>query len=228
MTAVTRHELRAAGLCYLAIIALGLWTEIGVRGSLVVAGDAAATAHNIATQPQLWRLGLVADLAMQLLDLPVIVVLWRLLRPVHEVLALTATGLNLVQTAVLVANRGQLLAALEFAIDPSLAAAFAPAQREALALLAVQLHGQGFGIGLLFFGAACVIRGALLAASGLLPRLLGWGLVAAGVAYLVNSLALLLAPALAQRLFPAIMLPVLLGELALALWLTLRPRLQGN
>lgn len=229
--AVSTRELRLAGLCYLAIIALGLWAEAAVRGSLVVAGDAAATAQRIAAQPQLWRLGLAADLAMQLLDLPVIVVLWRLLRPVNETLALTATGLNLVQTAVLVANRVQLLAALEFASAPGLGAAFEPAQREALALLAVQLHAQGFGIGLIFFGAACVIRGGLILASGLLPRVLGGLLALAGAAYLLNSLALLLAPALARALFPAVMLPVLVGELAFAGWLTAvaRPRrLQGS
>ena len=215
----SRRELRLAGLCYLAIIALGLWSEVFVRGALVVPGDAAATAQNIAAQPRLWRLGLGADLLMQLLDLPVIVVLWRLLRPVNETLALTATGLNLVQTAVLVANRVQLLAALEFATAPGLAAAFLSGQRDALAMLAVQLHGQGFGIGLVFFGCACVIRGALVAASGVAPRVLGWLLVAAGLAYLLNSFALLLAPAFARLLFPAIMLPVLVGELAFALWL---------
>lgn len=225
---VSRRALRIAGLCYLAIIALGLWSEVFVRGSLVVAGDAAATAQRIAAQPQLWRLGLAADLLMQLLDVPIIVVLWRLLRPVNETLALTATGLNLVQTAVLVANRVQLLAALEFATAPALSAAFLPGQRDALALLAVQLHAQGFGIGLVFFGAACVIRGALIAASGVLPRVLGWLLAIAGAAYLLNSFALLLAPGFAKLLFPAVMLPVLIGELAFALWLAVSPARRGT
>jgi hypothetical protein len=219
MNAVSTRELRLAGLCYLAIIALGLWSEAYVRGSLVVAGDAAATAQRIAANPQLWRLGLGADLLMQVLDLPIIVMLWRLLRPVNESLALTATGLNLVQTAVLVANRVQLLASLDLLTSPAIGAAFAPVQREALAMLAVQLHSQGFGIGLIFFGVACVIRGALIARSGVLPRVLGWLLVLAGGAYLLNSVALLLAPSLARLLFPAVMLPVLVGELAFALWL---------
>ncbi|HEY8879521.1 MAG TPA: DUF4386 domain-containing protein [Roseateles sp.] len=215
------RELRLAGLCYLAIIALGLWTEAFVRGSLVVAGNAAATAQNIAAHPQLWRLGLGADLMMQVLDLPVIVVLWRLLRPVNETLALTATGLNLVQTAVLVANRVQLLATLDLLTAPAVIDAFLPGQREALAMLAVSLHGQGFGIGLIFFGFACVIRGALIVKSGVAPRLLGGLLGLAGLAYLLNSFALLLAPDVAKLLFPAVMLPVFVGELAFALWLTL-------
>lgn len=218
---VSPRALRMAGLCYLAIIALGLWTEVHVRGSLVVAGDAAATAQRIAADPQLWRLGLAADLLMQLLDLPVIVVLWQLLRPVNATLALTATGLNLVQTAVLVANRVQLVAALKLATSATLANALPGGQHEALAMLAVQLHSQGFGIGLIFFGAACVLRGLLIAKSTCMPRALGALMVLAGLAYLVNSFALILAPELAARLFPAVLLPAFVGELLFALWLTL-------
>lgn len=223
MSTVSARELRLSGLCYLAIIALGLWSELYVRGSLVVAGDAAATAQRIAAQPLLWRSALVADLVMQVLDLPVIVMMWRLLRPVNEPLALTAAGLNLVQTAMLVANRVQLLAALDL-LTGATATAFPPAQREALAMLAVQLHGQGFAIGLVFFGFSCLICGGLIARSGALPRLLGVLLALAGVAYLINSFALLLAPALAARLFPAVLASAFVAELVFALWLTLRAR----
>lgn len=221
ITPVSPRALRAAGLCYLGIIALGLWTEAYVRGSLVVAGDAAATAQRIAAHPGLWRLGLAADLVMQLLDLPVIVVMWQLLRPVNATLALTATGLNLVQTAVLVANRVQLLAALDFATSSRLAAALPVAEREAMTMLSVHLHSQGFGIGLIFFGAACVLRGLLMVKCMQVPRLLGPLMVLAGVAYLVNSFALILAPRLAHLLFPTVLLPAFVGELLFALWLTL-------
>ena len=95
-------------------------------------------------------------------------------------------------------------------------------------MLAVQLHGQGFGIGLIFFGVACLIRGALIARSGVLPRLLGVLLAVAGLAYLVNSFALLLAPDLARLLFPAVLLPAFVGELAFALWLLLHPATQAR
>ncbi|MBH9578531.1 DUF4386 domain-containing protein [Inhella proteolytica] len=220
---VSLRELRWAGACYLAIIALGLWGEAFVRASLVVPGDAAATAQQIAAHPLLWRSGLVGDFLMQVLDIPVIVMMWRLLRPVNEPLALTATALNLVQTCVLVANRVQLLLPLD-AVSGPMAAAFPPAQREALALLAVQLHGQGFGIGLIFFGFACLIRGALIAHSRLLPPVLGWLLALAGVGYLLNSFALLLWPPLAAQLFPWVLMPALVGETALALHLLLRRR----
>jgi hypothetical protein len=44
----------------------------------------------------------------------------------------------------------------------------------------------------------------------------------AGLCYLVNSFALLLAPAFADVLFPAILVPAFLGELSLCLWLLVK------
>lgn len=41
----------------------------------------------------------------------------------------------------------------------------------------------------------------------------------AGVCYVINSFALLLSPPLSSRLFPAILIPALIAELSLALWL---------
>lgn len=215
-------QARWMGLIYLAIIGLGLYSELGVRGNLVVPRDAAATAAHIAAAPLLWRSGLVADLLMQVLDVPLIVFFYRLLRPAGESMALSATLLNAVQTAVLVADRSQQLMPLFVLGDDAYLHAFSAAQLHALSQLAIRMHGHGFGIGLVYFGAACVLRGMLIVRSGILPRPLGVLLGAAGISYLVNSLALLLAPALADALFPGVLLPALIGESALCLWLLLR------
>ena len=49
------RQARIAGLCYLMVIAGGLFAEVVVRGSLLVPGDAAATARAIAANQALWR-----------------------------------------------------------------------------------------------------------------------------------------------------------------------------
>ncbi|WP_460534292.1 DUF4386 domain-containing protein [Chitinimonas naiadis] len=214
--------LRLAGLFYLAIIALGLFGESYVRGTLVIYGDAAATASHIAAAPQLWRAGIVADLCMQLCDLPVIVALYLLLKPVSKPLALLASWINLMQTAVLAANKLNLLIPLFLAAPSSYLQAFTPAQLHALSYLAIKLHGFGFGIGLLFFGVACLVRGYLVFRATYLPNILGILLALAGLSYLINSFALLLAPTLASALFPAILLPAFVGELAFSLWLIIK------
>jgi len=212
-------QLRLAGLLYLVLIVLGGVDEMAIRGALVVSGDAAATARNIMASEGLWRAGIAGDLLMHVLDLPVIVVLYLLLRPVHAGMALFATLINLVQTAVLAANKLNLLLPLFLLGEGAYLKAFPPEQLQALAYLAIKLHGYGFGIGLIFFGVACVARGWLIVQSRYVPKLLGILMGLAGASYLVNSFALLLAPAVADKLFPFIMLPPLVGETAFALWL---------
>jgi len=213
---------RIGGVVYLAIIVLGIFGEAFVRGTLVVSGDATATANAIAASESLWRVGITGDLLMHVLDLPMILLLYILLRPVSETLALLATFLNLIQTAVLVANKLNLLAPILLLGNAGGLDAFSPEQLHALSYLAIKAHGYGFGVGLIFFGFACLCRGYLIFKSGYFPRILGVLMALAGLSYLSNSLALLLAPALASALFPAVLVPAFVGELSFALWLTFK------
>ncbi len=213
---------RVAGWAYLGIILLGMFGELGVRGALVVPGDAAATLAKISASQSLWRAGIVGDLLMHVLDLPVIVIFYLLLRPVHHGASLFAAWINLIQTAVLAANKLVLLVPLYLVSGSAYLAAFTPDQLAALSQLAIGAHGYGLGVGLIFFGVSCLARGWLIYRSGFLPRLLGVLMFVAGLSYLLNSFALLLAPALADALFPFVLLPALLGETALALWLIVR------
>jgi len=64
--------------------------------------------------------------------------------------------------------------------------------------------------------------GYVIFRSGYLPRALGILLQVAGLCYLINSFALLLTPDFQDRIFPAILVPAFIGELSLALWLSLR------
>jgi hypothetical protein len=214
--------MRLAGVLYLAIIVLGLFGEVFVRGRLVVSGNPAATAQAIAAAPGLWRAGIAGDLLMHVLDVPVTVVLYLLLRPVDEGLALFATFSNLIQTAVLTANKLSLLVPLFLLGGASYLAAFPPAQLQALSYVAIKVHGYGFGVGLIFFGVACVVRGYLMVKSGYVPKVFGWLMLCAGVSYLINSFALLLAPKVAAALFPGILLPAFVGELAFSLWMIIK------
>jgi hypothetical protein len=136
---------------------------------------------------------------------------------------MAATLLNLVQTAVLVANKMTLvLPLLLLGSAGYLSRAFPAEQLQALAYLSVRAHGYGFGIGLIFFGLACLLRGHLMATSGYFPKLLGRLIQLAGLCYLINSLALLLVPDFAGLIFPAILLPAFVAELGLSLWMIVK------
>lgn len=90
--------------CISSIIVAGIVGPLLTRDRLIVAGDAAATAQNIAALPELWRLGVAADVVMQLCDVPVMLILFPLLSPINRNVALLAILFNIVQTATLVAN----------------------------------------------------------------------------------------------------------------------------
>ena len=213
---------RVAGVLYLVNIVAGLLGEMLVRNSLIVSGDAAATAERIAHSTLLWRIGVAGDLVMQATDVPLMMILYVLLRPVNRNLALTAMLFTLVQTATLVANKLNLMVPLFLSSDAAYLAAFTPDQLHALSYLAIRAHAYGFAIGLIFFGFECLITGYLLFKSGYFPRVLGIAIQIAGVCYLINSFALLLAPSLAGALFPAILLPSFFAELGFCLWLLIK------
>ena len=217
-----KFYMRLAGLFYLAIILLGLYGEMFVRAKLVVSGNPAATAQAISSSPFLWRTGIVGDLLMQVFDIPVIVVLYLLLRPLNKSLALSATYINLIQTAVLVANKLTLLIPLLLLSGARYLSPFSAEQLHALSYLAIKIHSYGFAVGLIFFGVACLLRGYLLFKSGYVPKIFGVLMLLAGLSYLINSFALILAPSFATILFPAILLPAFVGEFSFCLWMIVK------
>ena len=201
--------------------------ELFVRGRLVVPGDAAATAGRIVASESLWRLSIGGDLLMHVCDVFVMWALYVLLRPVNRNLALLNLLLNLIQTAVLVANKLTLMVPLLLLGGAPYLKALDPAQLQAWSYSAIELHDYGFGFGLIFFGCVCLVEGYLIGKSRYLPRVLGVLMQIAGACYLINSFTLLLAPRIESKLFPLILMPCLVAELSLALWLLIKGVNQG-
>jgi hypothetical protein len=213
---------RTCGLLYLAIIFLGIYGEMVVRGSIVVSGDPSATADRLAASEFLWRSGIAGDLLMQVLDVPTIIIFYLLLRPVSESLALLSTAFNLVQTAVLALNKLSLLGPVLLLDGPEYLGVIPAPSLHVLSYLSIKAHGYGFAIGLVFFGFSCLVRRYLLYKSDYFPKVLGVLLQIAGVSYLLNSFALLLAPSFAQSISPGVLVPAFVGELFLSLWLLIK------
>jgi hypothetical protein len=213
---------RIAGVLYLINIVCGIFGEVFVRGHLIVPGNAAATAHNIMASEFLFRCGVVGDLIMHITDVPITLIFFILLRPVSKNLALLAALFSMLQTAVLCANKLSLVTVLLLLGGSSYLKAFDPNQLQALMSLSLAQHDYGFGIGLIFFGVSCLVIGYLMFRSGYFPRTLGVLQAIAGICYLINSFTLLLSPALADKMFPAIVLPSFIGELATCIWLIVR------
>jgi len=213
---------RIGGLLYLVIIVIGALGEAVVRGSIVVSGNPAATADNLRSMEWLWRLGVAGEVVLLSCATALALILYQLLRPVSPSLARAAVLFNLVCIAIEGVAAVSLATALHTVSGAPSLSAFTPEQLDTLTMLAIRSHGEGFGIALIFFGIECLILGCLIFRSGYLPRAIGVLMQIAGACYLINSFAVLLSPPLSSRLFPAILMPALVAELSLALWLLLK------
>lgn len=213
---------RIGGILYLIIIIAGIFTELFVRDKLIVSGDAIATTNNIMASQLLWRFGLACDLIMHVCDIPLMLIFYLLLKPVNKNLALLTVLFNLVQTAVMVAYKLNLFQTLFLLGSADYLKAFEPHQLSALAYISIRADGYGFGIGLIFFGFECLVLGYLILKSEYLPKTIGVLMQIAGLCYLTNSFALILAPAFANTITPTILIPSFIGELSLCLWLLVK------
>jgi hypothetical protein len=212
---------RVAGLLYLIIIVCGVFSEVFVRSSLVVTGEAATTAGNIVASESLFRLGFAADSLMLLSDVAIAVIFYVLLRPVSKTLALLAAAFRLTQAGILGFNLLNYYAALLLLSGEVYASIFDSEQLHALAMLFLELHSHGYDLGLLFFALSSFILGYLVIRSGYFPLILGYGLMAAALVYLAGSITRFVFPEFLSLITPLYIIP-LIAELAFCLWLLLR------
>ena len=210
---------RLGGAMYLIIIVLGLFAEVFVRQRLIVANDAMATAANIRAHELLWRLGVASELA-SLMCVTVLMLTWlAVLRPVNRDLTYLAIFFALTGHAVGAIGGVDALAALFPLSGAPWLQAFTPEQLAALARLTLREQSHTFGVSLLLSGCFFVIAGPLIFRSGYLPKAIGVLYTIAGVGYIVHTFTLVLAPAVADRVFMVAAPMILIGETSLSLYL---------
>jgi hypothetical protein len=110
------------------------------------------------------------------------------------------------------------IAALALAGPADYLAVFDRAQRDALAYLFIDLHGEGISVVSVFWGLWLFPFALLVIRSGFIPRVLGVLLILAGVAYLVTSFTDLVLPRYAP-LVSRLASPLKMGELPMVVWL---------
>ncbi len=208
-----RSYARPAGAAYLLIILFGISAEMGLRGTLIDWTSAEATASAISGHLDLYRLSIGADMIMAICDVILAVLLYRMLRPVDETMALMAMIFRLMQMAIVGGSAMYL-----FQAEQVMAAG-----GDILAPLA--RHAAAYDLGLLFFGVNTLITTYLLCRSGLFPVWLAAPLGASGVVYLAGSLTRFIAPDFNAAMELAYALP-LFAETGFCIWLLRGPARQ--
>lgn len=217
----TDKAARIAGAVYLSMVFTAPFSLIYVPNTLIVRGNATATASNILAHEMLFRLGIVADLISSVIFVCLAIALYRLLSAVNKTQASLMVALVLVSVAVGFMDVLNNIAALTLFRGGEFLGIFDKPQRDALAMLFLRLHGQGIVINEIFWGLWLVPFGVLVIRSRFLPRILGAWLILNGFAYVAISFTGLLVPQYNAIVYN-IAFPVLFGEMAIALWLLIK------
>ncbi len=217
----TDKAARIAGAWYLSLVVTAPFSLIYVPRTLIVRGNATATANNLLAHETLFRLGIVAELISTVIFIFLVLALYRLLSGVNKTHASQMVALALVSVAVGFMNVLNNIAALTLFRGGDFLAVFDKRQLDAMAMLFLRLHGQGNVINEVFWGLWLFPFGVLVMRSGFLPRILGVWLIVNGFAYLTISFTGLLLPQYGDMV-SRIAFPALFGEMAIMLWLLIK------
>ncbi|HEX9649338.1 MAG TPA: DUF4386 domain-containing protein [Cyclobacteriaceae bacterium] len=213
---------RIGGVLYLLIIGLGIFYEMIVRDSIVIPGDAMATMASLKENEFFWRLGIIAEFLSSIIVFGLILIMYKLTKPVNKDLAMLAAFFNLSAATIQTVYIIQLVEVLFPIGAPAYLQAFTTEQLGAMVSLSMKSHVFGFGIALLMFGPYFLITGFLIYKSNYLPKFIGILYILSGVGYLVNSVMLILAPQFSGIVFMIVMPPVFIGEMSLALTMLIK------
>jgi hypothetical protein len=185
---------------------------------LFVPGDASATVDRIAERQHLFVATIIVGIVSEFLFVSVILLLYRLFRPIDAVLAGLMLLSIMLQVPLAFLGMANEVATLQFIRGGEFLQVFNEQQRDALIMFLVYVDRQGVLVSQVFWGVWLLPLGALVFRSKMIPRFLGIWLVLNGLAYIALSAIGLARPELRASAF-SLATPLMFGELALALWL---------
>src|SRR5260370_22266569 len=217
----TKNPGRFAGLLYVLFSIPGFFAMVYVPSKLIVHGNAASTASNIAANETLFRLGIAGELIGYAGFIFVALALYDLLKGVNRPHASLMVLLIVVSVPIAFLNETNSIAALVLVRGADFLSIIEKPQREALALLFLNLHFQGLVVDEIFWGLWLFPLALLLYRSRFLPRFLGVWLALAGFAWVILSLTGILLPQV-QNKADTYTQPAVFGEVAFMFWLLIK------
>ncbi len=169
-----RRAARAAGLAYVFSTAAVLSVQFGIRSRLIVAGQAAETARNIAAHERLFRTYIAGDLLYCVGIVVLLTALYVILKAVNRNLALLAAYCRLVYALVWVQMTVNDFAALRLVSGADYLRAFGADRLQAL----MRLYLGGFDayyVALVFYGLGATVCFYLWFKSHWIPGVLATG-----------------------------------------------------
>ena len=216
---------RLAGTAYIIIFISGIFANFLVLENIVVPGDANSTIINIESNTLLFRTGILSFIIMVIADLLVAWALYLLFVPVNKNLSLLAAWLRLVNVTIFGVALFNLFNVLHVINDTTYFSSIDNSLLQAQVMLFFESFNNTWLLGLIFFGLHLLVLSYLIIKSNFISKIIGLILTLAAFGYLIDSLAQLLLPNYADYkdiFLLIVVVPGVIGELSLALWLLIK------
>ncbi len=209
---------RIAGLLYLLLAVTGVFSLIYVPSTLIVFGDATATADNIMSSELLFRSGILSGLISNVIFVFLVLALYRLLKGISHKQAIIMVTLVVISVATSFANTFNKIAVLIILCGADFLSVLEKPELESIAYLFLRLHSQGIQIIQIFWGLWLFPFGLLVYKSGFIPKILGVLLFIAGFAYVLSTFTFLVLPQYMAEISTLVTI-LEVGELPIIFWL---------
>lgn len=218
---LSKSYIRTAGWLYIVIAIVGGFSIGYVPTVIFAPGDAAATMGNLLGNTALFRLGILGDIIVLLIELVLTIMLYRIFKPANETLALIATYARFAMVGVMAIN------IILGGMPLYLIGLKAPMPEMVQALF--EAKQMGVYVWQLFFSLHLLAIGAIILRFGIFPKLLGWMMTLGAFGYLIEGLSKLthFENSTLSVLVIGMLVVVTLGELAFAIWLIAKGQVQA-
>lgn len=209
---------RIAGVLYLLMIPLGIFGIMYVPAALIVSGDAAATANNLLANESLYRLSIFSALLIQIVQIFLVLVLYKLLKYVNKIHAVLMVVFALAAVPIAMLNELNQFAVLLLLGGADYLTLFGADQLHSQVMFFLDLHEHGIFIAQLFWGLWLFPMGYLVFKSGFLPKFIGVLLMIGCFGYLIDAVIFYLSLDIDVTISGF----TFIGEVLLPLWLVIK------
>jgi hypothetical protein len=177
----------AASLFFFLGVPMSLWGQAYVYRKIFIPQDPVATANNLLSNEFMFRTSIVFHLIDTVLFVLIILLFYRLLRPVDKHLARLMLFPAFAQIAVVMVMEVLSYTALMI-LKSEARPTFGLAQQQEAAYFLLRIHGYGAGVGMgkFFIGLCFIPFGMLVMRSSFAPRVIGILLIIGGIGYFAD------------------------------------------
>jgi hypothetical protein len=211
---------RVAGLMYLVVILLGIFSVSYIDTNIVVPGNDAATVNNILENELRFRISVLSEIVMYVLVVLLSLALYVVLKSVNNTLALLALLWRLGEA--IIGGSVAVLSGLVPLLFLKHEVAFETEQLQSLAGLFLGVRNAGLDVVLIFIGVGGTLFCYLFYKSKYIPRMLSvWGMFTY-LSMLILAMTSILFPSLSETIKMAFYAPGGLFEIIIGLWLLVK------